>query len=264
MPKLFLLCFIAIMPYFLWGQSQEQDIVYLKNGSVIRGEITEEKQNEYVKILVTETHELFFPMDEVKSISYKKEQEKAESCPKKDLAIYYKHKGLYVNVFGSYGFANASKAIHNDFLMTNTNIVVGYMFNRHIGVGVGTGSYWYHVSGRHAPFYLDVRGEFLKPKRLVPIYYGRVGYGVVIGTSGITTELKSGLFWNVGLGYKEYTTRKHQWTYTVGLQSQYTYQKWAEEKWTFDEVSNIWFTKVVNYEGVFHLRRIVWAWGIMF
>ncbi len=253
MPKIIIYFFICIFPCFLLAQkAATQDIIYLKNGSIIHGKITEEKEKEFVKIQVSATNELFFPMDEVKSITHHATVLAEDECPKKSIPIHYKSKGIYVNVFGSHGFGGGA---HGDRWMTNTNVIVGYMFNRHIGVGIGTGSYWYHASGRLAPFYVEARGEFLKQKRCVPIYYGRLGYATVIGTSGITQELKAGLFWNLGIGYKEYTTRKHQWTYTVGLQSQATYQKWQEQNWG---------EPVRTYEGYITLKRIVWSWGIMF
>ncbi len=261
MPKLFFLFFIAFLPFYLFAQQSGQDVVYLKNGSVIRGKITEYEEQKFVKILVSETNELFFPVDEVKSISHNVPKLDDFGNPKKKMPIYYKHKGIYVNTFGSFGFGGGT---HGDWLMTNTNVAAGYMFNRYVGAGIGTGSYWYHASGRIAPFYLEARGEFLRKKRMVPVYYGRIGYGTVIGTSGVTVELRGGFFWNVGIGYKEYTTRKHQWTYTLGLQSQQTYQKWTQERTIFDPNTNTVSTMLFDIEGNISLRRIVWGWGMMF
>lgn len=61
------------------GQSNYQDVVYLKNGSIIRGVILEQVRNESIKIETAGSNVFVFQMDEVEKLTKEPYQYKDRS-----------------------------------------------------------------------------------------------------------------------------------------------------------------------------------------
>ena len=64
---LFLVCLMGMT--FAFAQGNMQDVVYLKNGSIIRGEIIEMVSGETVKIMTVDGCLFVWDMDEVERIT---------------------------------------------------------------------------------------------------------------------------------------------------------------------------------------------------
>ena len=64
---LFLVCLMGMT--FAFAQGNKQDVVYLKNGSIIRGEIIEMVSGETVKIMTVDGCLFVWDMDEVERIT---------------------------------------------------------------------------------------------------------------------------------------------------------------------------------------------------
>ncbi len=69
MKKCLALLFFALFTTVLFGQSNYQDVVYLKNGSIIRGMIIEQVPNKSIKIETADKSVFVFQMDEIEKIT---------------------------------------------------------------------------------------------------------------------------------------------------------------------------------------------------
>lgn len=69
MKKTITLLFIVLFTTFSFGQNNYQDVVYLKNGSIIRGMITEQIPNESLKIETADRSLFVYQMDEIQKIT---------------------------------------------------------------------------------------------------------------------------------------------------------------------------------------------------
>ena len=65
----FVLLFVISLPGFIQGQTQTEDVVYLKNGTIVRGTITEQNLNQSVKIQTKDNSLFVFSMEEIDKIT---------------------------------------------------------------------------------------------------------------------------------------------------------------------------------------------------
>lgn len=65
----FILLFILLFPGFIQGQTKTEDVVYLKNGNIVRGTITEQTLNQSVKIETKDKSLFVFSMEEIDKIT---------------------------------------------------------------------------------------------------------------------------------------------------------------------------------------------------
>ena len=76
MKKLFLFLVLVLTSVIMFAQSSYKEVVYLKNGSMIKGVILEQVPNESVKIQTSDGNIFVYPMSEVQKIT--KEQSEPE------------------------------------------------------------------------------------------------------------------------------------------------------------------------------------------
>ena len=69
--KLFVLFAILVSGFAIFAQSEVMDIVYLKNGSVVRGTIVEQVIGESLRIETLEGSIFFYKIDEIEKIEKK-------------------------------------------------------------------------------------------------------------------------------------------------------------------------------------------------
>lgn len=152
------------------------DLLYLKNGSIIKGEIVEVIPDESIKI-ETAAGTFVYKIDEVlkteKTAVEKNRQKKNFNKPK-----------------GYFGHASLSLP----YFTTGINIINGYRFCPQFAMGVGIGfeTYGYYFIG--IPIYLHLRSDFLN-NHVSP--YLSVDVGVKLGAS-VYTSPQVGVSYNVG------------------------------------------------------------------
>ncbi len=153
-----------------------QEVVYLKNGSIIRGVIIEQVPNESLKIQTADGNVFAYQMDEVEKIT-KEEVKNSRNHSRRD--DKYKKYGLnrgyrgFVDLGYTLGF-NSSIERRLEVFTSH-----GYQFFPYLFVGVGAGMQYYHeledVFG--VPIYLHLRTSVpLRPFR--PFIDLRIGYNV--------------------------------------------------------------------------------------
>lgn len=79
---LFTLCmssFLYFLPVLSFGQEYMEDVVYLKNGSIIHGLIIEQIPNQSVKIQTADNNIFFFKMDEIEKLTKEKTPSKSNT-----------------------------------------------------------------------------------------------------------------------------------------------------------------------------------------
>lgn len=74
MKKLLTLFLFGLVVSFSFGQTNYQDVIYLKNGSIIRGMITEQIPNKTIKIETADNSLFVYQMNEIKKITKEPKQ----------------------------------------------------------------------------------------------------------------------------------------------------------------------------------------------
>lgn len=175
------LLLVLAFTLFAWGLSAQegyQDVVYLKNGSIVRGMIIEQVPNESVKIQTADGSVFFYRMDEIQKITKELDaysrQRPGLRGPRK--AVSFK------DIAGYRGMAEIAYSIgtgenSSDRLEISTSH--GYQFGQHFYVGGGV-AFQYHFNFDDAiflPVFAHLRGNLLK-RDITPFLDFKVGYSV--------------------------------------------------------------------------------------
>ncbi len=211
---LLLATFLCAVSVTMNGQNL-QEVVYLKNGGVIRGLIIEQKPNESLKIQTVDGNVFVYKMDEVDKIT--KEMPLKNTSAKQDNdqddapGTYGWGKApRYRGFFGeSYVFGTGGDHEEDRNLLYTSH---GLQINPFLYAGVGLGiNYWVDSEVCSVPIFAHLRSEFhmsLK-KNVSPYIDAKIGYSVAdvegfyftpsVGCHFYFGHSKVGL--SVGLGY---------------------------------------------------------------
>ena len=221
------------------------DVVMLKDGSKLRGTILAWDLDKGMDFKLLTGASIFINKDDINRVEQESEYDQHDW--RRDRPYHFREKGWYQN---SSGFLNMSffggAGIHH---------VMGYRFNRMLGVGLGMGieSNDLQRSRNIVPVYAEVRGFFL-PKKITPYYAVKLGYGFALANQFIgTAEAKGGLHFSPEIGIR----------FGGGDVSYYLGVEWKLQNATFTD--NDWwgggggvFTETVSY------RRIELRTGLLF
>lgn len=202
MRKFILMLALALSSSLLWAQSNSQDEVRLKNGSIIRGVITEQVFGEHIKIKTSDGNLFVFKASEIEKVSKvegapqveqsvdlsklsPKEQKSFKKAEKKRT----KHalsKGYVGMVEGGYVVGNYNR-LKFDFIN-------GYQFSPYISLGLGLGFRSTPDVATAIPVYLHSQVNFTESE-LSPFFSQKLG--VLLGDYGGGAHLESciGLTW---------------------------------------------------------------------
>ncbi|MEZ4777426.1 MAG: hypothetical protein R3D00_29890 [Bacteroidia bacterium] len=195
-----------------------ENVIYLKNGSEIRGWILEQIPGEYVKIELVGGSILVYQQDEIEKITSEPTQyaQIIRRVNRKRAGIQYRDRGLYNFVTTGY-IINEGRWTQNQ-LDFSFYYRAGYRFNQYLGVGLGTGIDEYQT-GIIIPIMAEVTGDFLH-RRQTPFYLAQVGYGYGAANTWATENFEGGLLYHAGLGFKIHTRTRVEWTFSLGYKSQ--------------------------------------------
>lgn len=171
------------------GVFAQKQVVYLKNGSVIKGEIVEQEYtNQEVKIKTTDGSIFVYKMSEIEKVSVEEKQN-----PFKDAFLPAPcYKGFldfgYTIGVGDLGESRVALS------MTH-----GIQFTPYYFLGAGMGFNYYHKSALwNMPFYVSSRVNFSK-RKITPFLDLRIGYSAG-EVKGLYFSPELGC--NFGFGYK--------------------------------------------------------------
>ena len=152
--KLFgLLILLNVIVSSAFSQGNTEDVIYLKNGSVIRGEIIEQKFGDFVKIESTGHNVWVFSSEDIDRILKEK-----HLAPKK-WGPNIKEKG-YFNIT-DVGLLAGRDSYQNRYSFSSL-IINGYQFKNRLSLGLGTGIEFMDIP--LAPAFIDIRHTIFKGK----------------------------------------------------------------------------------------------------
>ncbi|ADB41284.1 hypothetical protein [Spirosoma linguale] len=198
----FFLCFQAL------AQSNLQDVIYLKNGSVIRGLVIEQVPNISIKLRTSDGSVFVYKITEVEKIT------KEEKISTRSNNYEFKKSG-YVNI-AEIGYAPGLSNSEGAFILSDVN---GYMINESFSAGIGAGISVFN-SATFIPIYADFRA-YLGDKISIMIV-GDIGYGFQSGNA--YTKL-NGLFVNPAIGIRTSITQKNVIMFSLGYMKQFVSAK---------------------------------------
>lgn len=200
-----LILFIGIN-VIAYAQQNYQDIIYLKNGSIIRGMIIEQLPEKSVKIETKDKKVYVFQKDEIERLI--KEPIKGNSSIKNDSSCVKKK---YLGIV-ELGYAFGVDYYNINFL--KLNVINGYRINPYFSVGIGAGlRYYFEGESAIIPLFLDFRTNIID-KKVSPYLALGCGYsfnatnsfegvGLLFNpTAGIRFKMSKKSSINVGIGYE--------------------------------------------------------------
>ena len=200
------------------------DILYLKDGSILRGKILEYRPNENIKMqILGDSLTLTIPQNVVKKLvqEIKKEKKLITNTPK----IYeFRERGWY-GFLGlqalPYRHSVSYNRVSNNFGY-GLNGAFGYRFHRIFGVAVGGGVEQLYNKSLHVLYHtnIEMRGHFLKSYNS-PFYSLAVGYAKPQSDqqAGIL-KTDGGLYFYPALGYRLGANSGTNFTIDVGFRFQ--------------------------------------------
>lgn len=216
MKKYLVLILFTLCTTMSFGQSNSQDVVYLKNGTIIRGVIIELIPNKSIKIETADRSVFVYQMDEIEKVIKRSIQEGkiggslSNSSLPSDYMVY---KGIvelgYQIGVGEFGL-NRLKL----------NIINGVQINPFFSLGFGTGLRYYldsHFKSKPEtlliPVFADFRAQAMNNK-VSPFLAIAVGYsfnasndfegvGLLLNPSiGVSFKVSDKSAMNISIGYE--------------------------------------------------------------
>jgi hypothetical protein len=176
MKKKFLFLIMFFLTSFLCGFAQEmRDVVYLKDGSVVKGIIVEQIPNKSIKLQTGDGSLFVYSMDAVEKMT----KELREASPRR-----FAGKGLTAGYKGyvDFGYTLGAGLYAPD--RCAVSIVNGVQFNPYLYVGLGVGLNYYTKNYEIGiPVFANVRGYFVKGN-VAPFADLRVGYSPLVDATG--------------------------------------------------------------------------------
>ena len=201
---LLLFAFITTMAF---GQNNYQDVVYLKNGSIIRGVIIEQVPNKSIKIETADRNVFVYQMDEIEKLTKEQYQGRKSSSTYNGIGLQPGYKGII-----EFGYQIGTGTYGMDRL--KLNIINGYQINPYFSLGFGTGlRYYFDADAALIPLFADFRANFIDNK-ISPYLSLGLGYtfdatnsfegvGFLLNpTVGFSFKVSDNSALNVGLGYE--------------------------------------------------------------
>lgn len=198
----------------LFAQNMD-DVLYLKNGSVIRGIIIEQVPNESLKIQTYDGNIFVYKMEEVLKIT--------KESPIVQRKIGGAKKGDFNKPDGYFGLLEIGYATPTRLGVT---VINGYRIVPQFAIGVGIGLQGYIGYGEMTiPLFVHLRSDFLN-RAVSPFIAFNIGYNIsVLGGyyGGLMMEPTLGVSFNVGASKKN--------RMTVGLGAAFDKISWYDRSY---------------------------------
>lgn len=217
--KKYLVLLFVIIATLSFGQNDYQDVVYLKNGSIIRGVIIERIPNKSIKIETTDRNIFVFEMDEIEKFTKEPYQDKEvntqdnsnsfQEDKRRNSAKNSSNRSVYNSIIelgyqkgiGDYGMSR----VKLDF-------VSSFRLNPYFALGFGAGLRYYFDGDLLTPYYADIRVYFMDNK-VTPYLSLAAGYsfnfsdfergGFLFSPKvGVSFKVSDGFALNLGFGYE--------------------------------------------------------------
>lgn len=214
MKKLAAIFVFVLVCAFAFAQENYQDVVYLKNGSVIRGLIIEQIPNKSIKVQTADRSVFVYQIDEVEKMTKEVSQPQSVSPKVKKESRH----GYLLLIENSAGLGTGDYGMN----MEKFSIINGYRFNPYISLGIGTGirygtlsNYDVDFDNFYLPVFADFRVNFIN-RKVTP--YISLDLGSVYNLSD--SDEDPGVFFNPTIGVKFKFTQRMGLNIGVGYDLQ--------------------------------------------
>jgi hypothetical protein len=241
-----LFCFIILSSMAI-AQNNFQDVIYLKNGSVIRGIIIEQVPNTSVKILTADKNVFTFSINEIEKFTKEEavhtSQESQNTIRQKGFENYTEF-SILEGMGELYSLAYYGSSFSNDVTVYSLSTINGWRICPYVFVGIGIGIEKYtsdYPIKYTLPIYLDTK-YFILNKKVTPFLYADMGYAWG-WTYGSQKNDWAGIMLGAGGGVSYRFTRSSSLCLSVGYRLQQIKQEWKGPGWygsvplTEDEIS---------------------------
>ncbi len=197
---------IALFCCCIASAEELQDVVYLKNGSVIRGTIIEQIPNESLKIQTSDGNVFAYEMSQIYKFT---KEEPALKHRKTKGSSNPRTKGYrgWIETGGAVGLGDYGDGV---FAFSTSH---GYQFNPYFFLGAGIGvDYHFDWETVFMPIYANARCYFLNNK-ISPFFDAKIGYSPIDG---------SGLYFSPSLGVSVGVSKKCALNLLIGYNLQQT------------------------------------------
>lgn len=234
---IFIFICILLIPLLTTAQTKSEDVIYLKNGSILRGEILERTDSQTIKIETVGRNVIVVMRQNVQRIG-------REEIPDPD-PQYYKETG-YVNNTGI-DILTGGGATSVGFRMVN-----GYRFNPQLSAGLGIGFVLYDDPQNLVPIYLDLKYK-LKRANTTPFVFFKTGFSFSVMSDDDleVVDHDGGFMFSPGVGIQFETSENFGLYFTAGYNLDNS--KYELEQWNDDIIET-----EINY------RRLVLGFGFSF
>lgn len=192
MKKTLILLF-SIIAFNSFSQKVNDDVLYLKNGSIYRGKIIE-RSEQIIKLETYERNVYVVQMADIQQI-------KSEESLRKPVILYKERGYVHYTELGPLAGSNrASNGVTTSAFSFQT--VNGYKFNQYLFTGIGIGADLYAVQ-TFVPIVLSLRGDFTKKGNKIPFYFVEGGYSINATSNDVDgIKYQGGNTFAAGLGLK--------------------------------------------------------------
>lgn len=234
--KLILVVMMCMATGIALSQENDEDVVYLKTGGILRGSIVELAPDQYVKIETAEGNVFVYQMNEIEKITKETAYARQQKKP-------VDKTGLKRGYYGMLDFNTGITFGEFKGIMTpGLNLINGYRVNPYFATGLGFGMRFCPGSGVFIPLFSDLRVNFENKPTSTYLSLG-TGYG--FSTRGTYnddySEIKGGLLISPSFGGSVKLTDKS--FMTIGISYDYQQMKITNKYYYNDYYSDGYYSK---------------------
>ncbi|MEO8069208.1 MAG: hypothetical protein ABI599_16030 [Flavobacteriales bacterium] len=245
--------FLFVLPAFVLAQENMEDVIYLKNGSVIHGVIIEQVPNVSLKIQTADRNVFVFRIEEVDKITKEPLAGKAKPSGRSETAASFSNEELKQRGYSAIAELNMGIG-YNGFGEKSSfgvQVINGYQVNPNLFAGIGIGLNQHFSGVAFAPIFLDVRVNFLR-QRVSPFIDLAGGWAI-----GLTDDDEGGVYANPSLGVKFFVSRRTALQLSLGFR----YQEGTERIETWNYYNG---TVTDHYDQTFERNAATLKFGVTF
>jgi hypothetical protein len=210
MKRIFTLVLFVLTCTFGFGQNNYQDVVYLKNGSIIRGIIVEQVPNQSIKIETADKSIFVYPIDDIQKMTKEEKpmvKNNYQISAQDNEGLRTGYRGItevgYQFGLGTYGLDRLK-----------FNMINGGQFSPFFYLGGGVGlRYYFDDDVALIPVFVHARTNIMD-KKISPYFAFSIGYsfnasddfrgaGLLLSpSSGVTFKVSEKVNLNVGISYE--------------------------------------------------------------
>jgi hypothetical protein len=242
--KLILVCSLLLFSLGAFAQKVGNDVLYLNDGSIIRGTVIEYIVDDHVKIMTIDEQLFTYTSDKVREVTFDQTSTTVASKHKATPQSkgYYNLTGIGL-LFGQN--VNQTKA------SMSLQMINGYQVNKHwsVGLGLGIESFDY----LHIPTFADVRYQF-SDRSTSPFFAFQSGYcWPLFNGQNDFEQLHGGPMAGVEFGIRNYYSDKAALVMSFG----YRYQRLRND-------TQQWWEEGFSTTRIDHLNRIAVRFALLF